>query len=139
MSDELNTYPRKLTDYGVMIVELYVCPICNRYMVIAPSKYHGTFPARYDHDFDAQMKRVGWVKMSDVKQDDNNVCVECVRAGKATFLCVLCEQRKPTDKIQYSFGDPPEFACRDCYETVSAKRWTEAINALDNRHRYDHE
>ena len=61
------------------------------------------------------------------------------KAGKADFLCALCNERKSTDKIQESIGDAPEFLCKDCYDTVSAKIWDDKLDELQEAHRYDYE
>ena len=42
------------------------------------------------------------------------------------------------NKIQDQFGDPSEFLCSDCYETVSAKEWNNIENILIEKHIYDH-
>jgi hypothetical protein len=74
---------------------------------------------------------------SNTKVDDKYICKDCEKSGKADFLCVMCESRKHTGKIKESFGDPPEYLCIDCYETATAKKWEEAVEELNQIHRYD--
>jgi hypothetical protein len=90
-----------------------------------------------ENDFSAQSNRAGLVMMSDVTVEQEYVCVPCVKSGKTTFLCHLCKERKPTNKIQDSFGQQASFLCTDCYETVVAKEWKRAEKELLERHRYD--
>ena len=116
--------------YGVMLVQLCQCPCCKQMM------FDG-FPKWFYIELDAQLKRAKWVKKSDIIVDDKHICVTCEKAGKADFLCALCEQRKPTDKLNDSFGDPAEHLCTDCYETVPAIVWDKKVNELQEEHRYD--
>ena len=128
-------------NWAEMLVELKKCHICGKFMLPDYHNYFAKsiFPTYFPIDFDAQLKKAGWGKMSDIKVDDEYICQECAKAGKADFLCVLCKQRKPTDKEKESFGDPPEFLCSDCYETIPAKVWDEKVEELHGLHRYDFE
>jgi len=125
--------------YGLMMVELHRCPICSKWMLYKEVKrWEGTpFPRWVKIDFDAQLKKAGWVTVSQVKVDDHHICDECASAGKADFLCALCGKRKPTSEIQERFGDPSEFLCKQCYETVPAKQWEEKVESLEADHRWD--
>ena len=128
-------------NWAEMLVELKKCSICHKLMLPDyPAHFaRSIFPTYFPIDFNAQLKKAGWEKMSDVKVDDNYICEECAKSGKADFLCVLCGQRKLTDKIEESFGDPPEFLCSDCYATVSAKIWDDKVEELRDIHRWDFE
>ncbi len=130
--------------YAEMLVEVHVCPLCHKCMMprIEGSyrvSERNIFPHYREIDYETQLKRAGWLLMSDVKVDDKYICLDCERTGKADFLCALCGQRKPTSKKREAFGDPPEYLCDDCYETVSAKAWDEKQMELYAAHRWDFE
>ncbi|MCJ7507540.1 MAG: hypothetical protein MUO85_02265 [candidate division Zixibacteria bacterium] len=134
ISDELGQ-----THYGKVLVELEKCHICHRYMINSRDAKYGLFP-KYDKiTIEKQMERAGWVQRSSVEVDEKYICCECAEAGKADFHCSLCNQRRLTDKIQESFGDPAEFLCTPCYESVPAKVWDEKVEKLREVHRYDFE
>ena len=92
-----------------------------------------------DNSQESQMRRAGLVFKTDIQVDGYLICDECVKAGKADFLCALCNTRKSTDKIQESIGDPPEHLCKDCYNTVTAKVWEKKYTELLKSHTYDYE
>ena len=130
------------TTYGLMVVGLKACPKCQRYMVAAyipKGMWHSVFPLFYKINFPEQVRRAGWVIESDVQVDNKYICKDCEKAGLADFECSLCRQRKPTSKIEERFGDPPDFLCSDCYESVTAKVWDDAVKDLREEHRYDYE
>jgi hypothetical protein len=132
--------PKKIegTNYALMLVQTSICPICGKTMIKA-EKERGLFPSYIRHDQETQMKRAGFVFRGNTLVDDESICTECEKAGKANFLCQLCNERKPTNKQQESFGWPSVFLCSDCYETVSAKAWEEKCDKLREEHRYDFE
>jgi len=135
--------PKIINDrYVLFVAQAIKCPICEKLMVKkVPRDYYtqSFFPGYINMNQDAQMNRAGLVYISDVKVDDCNICVECKESGKADFKCDLCGERKPTEKIQESFGYPPDFLCKDCYDTTPAKIWEEKIEQLESDHRYDFE
>lgn len=114
------------------------CEKCGRDMVTKPKYSYDVFPRYILNTFDAQVKRANLAVRSSTKVDDEYICIDCVKAGKTDFKCDLCGKRKLTNKIKEGFGDPPDYLCIDCYETVSAKIWEEAVDELNNRHRYDY-
>lgn len=127
--------------YVEMIIQAEKCPICKKVMIKKVKEYmlDKLFPAYWKMNQEAQAKRAGIVFKSTTKVDDENICEECEKAGKADFLCALCNERKSTDKIQESIGDAPEFLCKDCYDTVPVKIWDDKLNKLQEAHRYDYE
>lgn len=127
--------------YVEMIIQAEKCPICKKVMIKKVKEYtlDNLFPVNWQMNQEAQAKRAGIVFKSTTKVDDENICEECEKAGKADFLCALCNERKSTDKIQKSIGDAPEFLCKDCYDTVPAKIWGDKLNELQEAHRYDYE
>ena len=123
--------------YGIMLVKLNKCPICGKHMLVPVARHQGPFPIAID--FDAQIKKAGWVRQSIAEVDGRPICQECSAAGKADFLCQLCKERRPTSKIKESFGDPPEFLCQDCYSTVPAEIWDKEVDRLEKEHQWDFE
>lgn len=122
--------------YIQMVVEGNVCGICDKTML--PRFGYGViFPKWLKIDQDAQMRSAGFVYTSNVLVDDHPICEECEAAGKADFLCALCNQRKSSDKKQEQFGDPAEFLCFDCYNTVPAAVWHKKCDELIKEHQYD--
>lgn len=132
--------PKKINeDSAIFMIRLEPCHLCQKDMVTKPEGGYDTWPHWIGNDLKAQTERAGFVFRSRIKVDDEYICTECEQKGRATFECALCGQRKPTDKIKSSFGDPPEFLCMDCYESVPAKTWEEKIKELHKQHRYDFE
>lgn len=123
--------------YVEMLIEAKKCPICSKVMIHKAKA--GIFPMYIAINQDAQMKNAGIVFTSNVSVDDKLICVECEASGKADFKCELCGERRPTNLIQESFGYPPEFLCKVCYETVPAKQWDEKTDELYDQHKYDFE
>ena len=123
--------------YARFLVRLDKCLKCECYMVTKPSYARDTFPYYYKLDFNAQVRNAGLVINSGIKVDGHPICEGCAKAGKADFLCALCKERKPTNKVQEKWGDNPEFLCSDCYETVPVKIWEEKSEELYDAHKYD--
>lgn len=127
--------------YLAMLIEAEICPICQKIMTRAGKSFFngGNFPNAMSYNFDTQIKNAGVVVMSKIQVDDHCICIECANAGKADFLCALCNIRRPTDQVQESFGEPPEYLCKICYETVPAKQWDMKTSELYSQHQYDFE
>lgn len=121
--------------YLEMVIEATKCYLCKKIML--PKKSGRIFPKYMNMDQDAQMKRAGFVYSTNIEVDGKRICVECKNAGKADIQCVLCNEKKPSDKVQQSFGYPPEYLCKDCYETKPAKIWEEKCDKLLEDHLYD--
>lgn len=121
--------------YARFLLALEKCPSCHKYMIVRPHRARNTFPRYHKLTFEAQVKAAEFVITSDSQVDDKYICEDCAGAGKASFICALCKQRKSSDKIQERIGDPPEFLCADCYETVPAKEWESIWNQLERSHR----
>ena len=122
--------------YVEMLIEARKCKCCEKIMV-AKLGYHSIFPKNMRINQEAQMKAAGLVYSTSTLVDDEPICLECEQAGKADFVCAMCNERKTTDKKQESFGEPAEFLCKDCYETKPAKVWYEKVDELKDAHRYD--
>lgn len=137
-------YTPKRIDEDIMSFAVLVtkCPICGKKMVAKPHALllrARVFPPFWKNNFTAQAKRAGLVFISHVKVDDEFICNECHEKDLASFLCTGCGERKKTSKEKESFGDPPEYLCEDCYNTMPAKKWDELVEKLHNIHRYDFE
>lgn len=144
---------------GVMLVTLSKCGHCKKTMVFPPrhqSYDFSTFPIWHGNAFTAQVKRAGWV-IAAPKPFENNtqgtegqrgdeddcirvICVGCAKAGHATFVCRLCDQKRPTSQRQDSTGswEDRDSLCTPCYETVPAKEWDKMQTLIGEEHRYDH-
>jgi len=132
--------PKKQGENILFAVALKKCFKCGKDMVSRPptqSFEENTFPVYYRGDFDAQANRAGLVIQSRVRVDYKYICEKCVKEDRADFLCSLCGKRHLSSEKQLSIGLPPEYLCKTCYKTVSAKRWKEKINDIENDHMYD--
>ncbi len=119
--------------YAIMLVHLKKCPICSKWM------FNG-FPAYHKLDIRTQLKLAGWVHSSKTTIGFNKtICVECEKADKATFQCVLCKEQRKSSEIEESIGDPAEHLCANCYASVPAKTWYEKVDELEDKHKYDYE
>jgi len=129
-------------EYAKMIVAISSCPICKKIMINGYNETYydlSTFPVNWMVGFTAQIKRAGWVISSGIKVNDEYICTECKLAGRGYFNCALCGEEKPLNKEKESFGDPAEYLCSDCYESIPAKVWDDKVNDLRMQHRYDFE
>ena len=142
-ADPISTHVPELVEsysawYAKMFVRVHKCRACERPMVYPPGERDKTFPSHYSASFGAQIRRAGFVVASSAKVDDSVICVECKEEGKASFVCALCGERRKSDLIEDYFGDPPEFLCAVCYETVPAKTYDEKKAELRDGHRWDY-
>lgn len=135
--------PKIIDDqYALFLVQLEKCPTCLKKMVSRPQLNHSefnTFPYLLFFDFNTQAKNADIVIKSYQTADNNYICEDCSKKGKAYFICSLCNERKTSDKEKEQFGDPREFLCIDCYKSVSAEIWEHKKEELYKRHRYDFE
>jgi len=103
-------------------------------------KLRELFPYYWRENLKSQMERANIMFRGDVKdKDDHYICEECAKAGKSTFICDLCGEERSSELKQESFGDPPDFLCKVCYETVPAKIWEKKHDELWHEHRWDFE
>jgi uncharacterized protein YbaR (Trm112 family) len=138
--------PKIENGYADVFIHIEICPVCRKPMIDVPrGKLNNTwlselFDHYYQANLTAQMKRAGIICRGEVKdKDDNYICEECEAAGKSSFVCSLCKQEYPSSDKQESFGDPPEYLCKYCYETVPAKVWKDKRQQLEGAHRWDSE
>jgi len=113
------------------------CELCGRVMI--PKAPSGIYANYFEDTQEEQAKRKKLQFISDIKVDGKYICQDCADKGKADFLCVMCKERKQSDKKEISFGDPKEYLCTDCYETVPAKDWDLKVDEMENLHRWDYE
>jgi tRNA(Ile2) C34 agmatinyltransferase TiaS len=99
-------------NYVEMLIEGEKCKTCDRLML--PNIKRGLFPNYLRINQDAQMKRAGMVYLSSTQVDGKTICKECESAGKADFLCALCNNRYPSSEVKESIGWPAEFLCKNC-------------------------
>jgi len=112
------------------------CPVCKANMIESSQWNYSPFVAG-ENSFTEQVKRSGLVLRSDVMVENEFICVNCKRDGKADFYCYLCQRRKESCKMKESYGDPAEFLCTDCFSRVSAKVWDNAESELSHKHKND--
>jgi hypothetical protein len=124
----------------MLTAECKYCPICKKKMLPRIlSKYYNESPFPLGF-YESQLKSVGIVLRSDMKLNDNYICIECSESGKAAFDCYLCKGRKSSEKKQESFGiDPTDYLCKDCYNSVPAAQWDKICGELHKDHQYDYE
>lgn len=122
-----------------MLIQGDECQTCQSLMIKKIKKSEGLFPMYHALNQESQAKNAGIQFIGNIKVDDEYICEKCEKEGKADFLCALCEERKSTDKIQEIIGDPAEFLCTDCYNTVPASIWTNKLKELLEDHQYDYE
>lgn len=125
--------------YAEMLVELSPCPGCGLLMLDVDKQRDRAFPRWYLADVDAQLKRANWRRIGTGRINDDRICTQCTSEGRGSFDCALCNERRPSDQIKESFGDPSEYLCKVCFETRTAKEWADKHEALYDRHRYDFE
>lgn len=127
--------------YIAMYMQVRECPICKHSMINKEEHTRRSiFPMFIGMNQKAQAKELNLKFCSNTEVDDKLICQDCADTGKADFLCYLCKERKPTNKIEESVGIlPTEYLCKDCYETVPAKKWDKALEELQEEHRYDYE
>lgn len=126
--------------YGTMLVELWECSLCKKWMIYPPrgeSWEHTTFPRFIPIAFQSQVKQAGWVIASSTEVEGHEICSVCLKSGKAYFVCALCQVQRPTSDIQQQFGDPPDFLCGPCYRSTPASQWDAKRSELEEKHRYD--
>lgn len=133
---EENYIPKMFNDrYVEMLIECRECPSCKRKMIRKAPE--GVFPMYRATSQESQAVRANIGFISQSKIDDDHICTQCEKDGKASFTCHLCYEVRPTSDIQQSFGDGDEYLCKHCYETVPAKKWESVVKELYESHRYD--
>lgn len=113
------------------------CPVCSKEMMKKDKS--GLFTSYIRENQESQMEKKKVVFISSSIKDNEYICVECEKAGMASFKCSLCGIDQSSDQVRESFGSPAEYLCKKCYETVSAKDWAEKVDELEKAHRWDYE
>ena len=121
----------------LMVCEFQPCASCGRLMVPRLDPFRNTrlFPCWHELTLEQQAKRGGLATCSDALKDGEKICEDCKATGKSTFVCALCKQERPCDQIREHFGDPPDYLCKPCYQTVPAKDWDAEVESLEQAHR----
>jgi hypothetical protein len=109
------------------------CPYCGKQMMDRSDLFSSL------KDQEIQMKKLGVVFRSNATKDNQYICVECKEKGVASFTCSLCGEQRSYEDMQQSFGDPPEYLCKHCYNIVPAKAWDNKVDELLDIHKYDFE
>jgi hypothetical protein len=122
--------------YGIVCVAIGQCSNCERPTIATGSG--AAFPAFWQAGRAEQLKRADWKEASWSKTAKGlPLCKECAPKA-AAFTCALCKQAR-TGEPEESFGDPAEYLCAPCYETVPAKVWDAKSKELSDKHQYDFE
>lgn len=141
----VDEYVPKIYDKGSfpkiqVLLKTMLCGICKTPML---PDMHKFFPIDRWNNQKEQMIRGGIKEQSSVHDCNGKpICIDCKESGKIEFTCRMCEQKKPSSKIQESFGYSEgdiDYLCTDCYETCPAKIWDEKVEELNSEHKYDYE
>lgn len=137
--------PVKEGPFVTIAVGLSTCPCCKSPMIEAPLKALNSVASVVGsglkdggNSIAAQCLRGGLVVRSNSTNTENEkICENCANAGESSFICAMCKEKRASSEKEESFGDPPEFLCKVCYATKSAKDWDDIIKKLSDRHRWD--
>lgn len=122
--------------YGLMVVELRKCPICEKWML----NRSNSFPNMDENREVLQLQRAGWVHKSSMENNNMDyICEECKTHARVKFTCAICGEERTSSEIQEQFGYPAEYLCKECYSKVSAKEWDVKVEELDTKHHWDFE
>lgn len=127
--------------YVVVAIEGKICPICKKSMVRkgVPYMNGGHFPSWNDFTLQEQCKKADIQFVSDALYNNHHICQQCADAGKASFICAMCNQERQSFEIQQSFGDPADHLCIPCYRSTPAADWDLKVEELEDLHEYDFE
>lgn len=142
----MNTYvPQVIEDdpYHALVtfvLKLDKCVACHTLVMAIVTKVYSPFPIRLDQDQRRQMQAAGIQEIGGYTYEprEGPLCVKCTKQGLGRFKCWHCEQERPVSQQHEQFGDPPDFLCTVCYETLPAKTWDEVIKELGEVHRWDY-
>jgi len=120
--------------YGVVLVKIGRCANCHKVTIATGKGYD--FPAFWKAGRREQLQRADWREKSFVTNaSGQTLCVDCGKTGGA-FRCEICKQERKGEPEE-SFGDPPDYLCKPCFETVPARVWADAVKRLEEEHRWD--
>ncbi len=137
----METYTPQVIDEQTISVAIKYskCPICQKNMVSGLRNQYGGHPFPVGQNkLGSQIERIGFVFSSDTTDKNNEViCVECSQAGLSSFVCFLCKEERTSNECKDTYGEPPEYLCHRCHETVTAKVYDQARDTLYAKHKYD--
>ncbi len=136
MTDEYT--PRQEGTYWLFAFALAICGKCGRSMLPVSAKKANYFPRYHRNRIEEQARRAGirW-ETSARDKEEHILCDECAITGNITFVCYICKQERQRTDIQETFGEPPDYLCTPCHQTVSAAEWQRIVEELLEQHRYD--
>jgi hypothetical protein len=121
--------------YAYFMESVSYCAACKSPMISAhkPERIYN------QRSLAAQLKRAGWKHESGVisSAHGGELCHECAAKGLASFKCELCGEVRDNTLIQFQHGDPPDYLCKVCYETVTAQEWEKAEEKIWEAHQWD--
>lgn len=123
--------------HATFLLHLARCPSC-RVPMMPNFSDHAPFRNWYVPTIKDQMERAGWRWRSRVQNSEGHYyCADCAQSGTDLIRCVCCQMTRPASLVQESFGDPPEYLCKVCYDTAPAKVWEQLVDQLTESHQYD--
>lgn len=140
----MDTYTPRIVQQGQeealaeVLVAVERCKYCRAWM-LPNMEDKGIFPLYRPINFSAQLKAAGWKVAASSRFDSQRYCIECAANDKITFTCCLCNQTKPSSHLKERFGDPPDFLCNECFNTIPAAVWEKKVDELQKEHRWDYE
>ena len=149
---ERNLYTPEIVNVGhdnlaLIGIQVDQCPICKKQMIKTDIKQLVKLQSNWGgalkdagNTIEAQCKRADLMIKSCYNSKYNEpICKECESSGKRTFICCHCKTERRSHLIQEIYGDPPDYLCKICYETIPAKTWNDLDKQLTAEHQYDWE
>jgi hypothetical protein len=127
--------------YYKFLIEIKPCGCCSKPMARMPN-WNSPFPHSLDINFNHQRNLAG-IELCSNRQiaSGKEICVKCWSDGKETCECYLCKNIRPSNNVVKSFGYGGfnvKYLCKFCYDSVSAKKWDETCEKLEDEHKYDY-
>ena len=124
------------TDTGAIVLLsptfLSRCEVCKNPLLPPLFKVDGFGSFWWEHS----RKELGIREAAHSKLVDD-ICTQCAAEG-VTFKCSACKETRNADQLYEAIGDPADFLCLPCYETVPAKKWDELMKQLRQQHQHDY-
>ena len=121
------------------------CRECQQLMlpesaqVLQQANNRGVFYTPKGDSVTAQLQRGAISIDQGYKAGLDHVCGDCINEGKVQVECQACHKQVSLNDTHFKVGDPPEFICRECHETMPAAAYEKMVDQLEQRHQYDYE
>lgn len=120
--------------YATFVLSIRKCPLCNSPMM---KKWRMPETIYYKLDLKSQMERAGIKFISSSRVNNEHICDECSGKGLSSFTCYICNKTQSSTEIHESYGDPSDYVCKSCYNSIPASKWDKVIDELEKAHQYD--